>query len=69
MYIPAMTACEFVSIDKDKPKTDSPVRSGGSFKVEGRYESNLTVFIQEASDSIFLPRHAPGPPIGRARTV
>jgi len=39
-----MTACEFVSIDKDKPKTEKGwiPRSGGSFKVEDRYESNLT---------------------------
>ncbi len=44
LYIPAMTACEFVSIDKDKPKTEKGwiPRSGGSFKVEDRYESNLT---------------------------
>jgi hypothetical protein len=35
------TACEFVSIDKDKPKNEKGwiPRSGGSFKVEDRYES------------------------------
>ena len=39
-----MTACEFVSIDKTKPNTEKGwiPRSGGSFKVEDRYESNLT---------------------------
>jgi alcohol dehydrogenase (cytochrome c) len=44
LYVPAMTACEFVSIDRDKPKTDKNwiPRSGGSFHVEDRYESNLT---------------------------
>jgi alcohol dehydrogenase (cytochrome c) len=44
LYIPAMTACEFVSIDKTKPNTEKGwiPRSGGSFKVEDRYESNLT---------------------------
>jgi len=44
LYVPAMTACEFVSIDRDKPKTDKSwiPRSGGSFHVEDRYESNLT---------------------------
>src|SRR5215467_5849181 len=45
LYIPAMTACEFVSIDKDKPKNEKGwiPRSGGSFKVEDRYESDLSV--------------------------
>jgi hypothetical protein len=40
-----MTACEFVSIDRDKPKADKTwiPRSGGSFHVEDRYESNLTI--------------------------
>jgi alcohol dehydrogenase (cytochrome c) len=40
-----MTACEFVSIDKDKPKNEKGwiPRSGGSFKVEDRYESDLSV--------------------------
>ena len=44
LYIPAMTACEFVSIDKDKPKNEKGwiPRSGGSFKVEDRYESDLS---------------------------
>jgi len=44
LYVPAMTACEFVSIDRDKPKTEKGwiPRSGGSFHVEDRYESNLT---------------------------
>jgi alcohol dehydrogenase (cytochrome c) len=44
LYVPAMTACEFVSIDKDKPKNEKGwiPRSGGSFKVEDRYESDLS---------------------------
>ena len=43
-----MTACEFVSIDRDKPKTEKGwiPRSGGSFHVEDRYESNLTASIR-----------------------
>jgi alcohol dehydrogenase (cytochrome c) len=46
LYIPAMTACEFVSIDKDKPKNEPGMgwtpRSGGSFRVVDRYESDLS---------------------------
>jgi alcohol dehydrogenase (cytochrome c) len=44
LYIPAMTACEFVTNDKDMPQKDKDwyPRSGGAYKVESRYESNLT---------------------------
>jgi alcohol dehydrogenase (cytochrome c) len=44
LYIPAMTACEYVTNDKDIPKKEKGwfARSGGGYKVDERYESNLT---------------------------
>jgi alcohol dehydrogenase (cytochrome c) len=44
LYIPAMTACEFVTNDKDLVKREPGwyTRTGGGYKVDGRYESNLT---------------------------
>jgi alcohol dehydrogenase (cytochrome c) len=44
LYVPAMTACEYVTNDKDMPKKDKSwfARSGGAYKVDERYESNLT---------------------------
>ena len=44
LYVPSITSCEFVSHDRDRPKTEKGwfARSGGSFKVEDRYESDLT---------------------------
>jgi alcohol dehydrogenase (cytochrome c) len=44
LYIPAMTACEFVTNDKDLVKREPGwyARTGGGYKVDGRYESNLT---------------------------
>jgi alcohol dehydrogenase (cytochrome c) len=39
-----LTACEIVTNDKDMPKKEKGwfARSGGAFKAEERYESNLT---------------------------
>jgi len=39
-----MTACEFVTNDKDLVKREPGwyTRTGGGYKVDGRYESNLT---------------------------
>jgi alcohol dehydrogenase (cytochrome c) len=44
LYIPALTACEFVTNDPAVVKRESGWygRSGGGYKIEGRYESNLT---------------------------
>jgi alcohol dehydrogenase (cytochrome c) len=44
LYIPVLTACEIVTNDKDMPKKEKGwfARSGGAFKAEERYESNLT---------------------------
>jgi alcohol dehydrogenase (cytochrome c) len=45
LYIPAMTACEFVTNDKTiatKREEGWFVRTGGGYKIDGRYESNLT---------------------------
>jgi alcohol dehydrogenase (cytochrome c) len=44
LYIPATTACEFVTNDPDLVKREKGWygRSGGGYKVDSRYESNLT---------------------------
>ncbi len=44
LYIPALTACEFVTNDTDLVKREKGWygRSGGGYKIEGRYESTLT---------------------------
>jgi alcohol dehydrogenase (cytochrome c) len=45
LYIPALTACEWVTNDKAigaKRSEGWYVRSGGGYKVDGRYESTLT---------------------------
>jgi alcohol dehydrogenase (cytochrome c) len=45
LYIPALTACEWVTNDKTigaKRSEGWYVRSGGGYKVDGRYESTLT---------------------------
>jgi alcohol dehydrogenase (cytochrome c) len=44
LYIPVLTACEIVSNDKDMPKKEPGwyQRSGGAYKAEERYESDLT---------------------------
>jgi alcohol dehydrogenase (cytochrome c) len=45
VYIPALTACEWVTNDKTIGAKRSEgwfVRSGGGYKVDGRYESTLT---------------------------
>ncbi len=44
LYIPVLTACEIVTNDKDMPKKEKGwfQRTGGAYKAEERYESNLT---------------------------
>ena len=44
LYIPAMTACEFVTNDTALVAREPGwyKRTGGGYKVDGRYESNLT---------------------------
>jgi alcohol dehydrogenase (cytochrome c) len=45
LYIPAMTACELVTNDKTiaaKREEGWYVRTGGGYKIDGRYESTLT---------------------------
>jgi alcohol dehydrogenase (cytochrome c) len=44
LYIPATTACEIVTNDTDLVKREKGWfgRTGGGYKVDGRYESNLT---------------------------
>src|SRR5258707_5134778 len=45
LYIPAMTACEFVTNDPTTATNREQgwyVRTGGGYKVDGRYESDLT---------------------------
>jgi alcohol dehydrogenase (cytochrome c) len=45
LYIPAMTACELVTNDKTiaaKREEGWFVRTGGGYKIDGRYESTLT---------------------------
>src|SRR5579871_1417419 len=44
LYIPVLTACEIVTNDKDMPKKAAGwyQRTGGAYKAEERYESNLT---------------------------
>jgi len=59
LYIPAMTACEFVTNDADLVKRESGwfKRSGGGYKLDGRYESNLTAVdpvTQEIKKNIHL---------------
>jgi alcohol dehydrogenase (cytochrome c) len=44
LYIPATTACEIVTNDTDLVKREKGWfgRTGGGYKIDGRYESNLT---------------------------
>jgi alcohol dehydrogenase (cytochrome c) len=61
LYIPAMTACELVTNDKTiGAKRDEGwfVRSGGGYKIDGRYESTLTAVdpvTQEIKKNVRLP--------------
>ncbi len=57
MYIPALTACEFVTIDT-KPHVKGEPWIGGSFSTTERYESNLTAadpVTGEIKKTIHLP--------------
>src|SRR4029077_18426409 len=44
LSIPVLTACETVTNDKDMPKKEAGwyARTGGAYKADERYESNLT---------------------------
>jgi alcohol dehydrogenase (cytochrome c) len=60
LYIPAMTACEFVTNDTELVKRETGwfKRTGGGYKIEGRYESNLTAVdpvTQEVKKNVHLP--------------
>jgi alcohol dehydrogenase (cytochrome c) len=61
LYIPATTACEFVTNDKTigaKRNEGWFVRSGGGYKIDGRYESTLTAVdpvTQEIKKDVHLP--------------
>ena len=64
LYIPALTACEDVSIDKDLAKTAKDkgwfARSGGAFKTDERYESDLTA-VDPTTGEIKKTLHLPYP--------
>ena len=63
LYIPAMTACEFVTNDKTiaaKREEGWYVRTGGGYKVDGRYESNLTA-VDPVTLEIKKDLHLPYP--------
>jgi alcohol dehydrogenase (cytochrome c) len=61
LYIPAVTACELVTNDTTigaKRNEGWFVRSGGGYKVDGRYESNLTAVdpvTLEIKKNVHLP--------------
>ena len=61
VYIPALTACEWVTNDKTigaKRSEGWYVRSGGGYKVDSRYESTLTAVdpvTQEIKKKVRLP--------------
>jgi alcohol dehydrogenase (cytochrome c) len=60
LYIPVMTACELVTNNQDlvKPEQGWYKRTGGGYKVDGRYESNLTAVdpaTLEIKKSVHLP--------------
>jgi alcohol dehydrogenase (cytochrome c) len=64
LYIPALTACEDVSLDKDLAKTAKDkgwfARSGGAFKTDERYESDLTA-VDPTTGEIKKTLHLPYP--------
>ena len=60
IYIPALTACELVTNDVNIGKSGNgwAARTGGGFKIEERYESDLTIVdpvTAEVKKSIHLP--------------
>jgi alcohol dehydrogenase (cytochrome c) len=61
LYIPALTACELVTNDKTiAAKRDEGwfVRTGGGYKIDGRYESTLTAVdpvTLEIKKNVVLP--------------
>jgi alcohol dehydrogenase (cytochrome c) len=60
LYIPVMTACEVVTNNPDLVKTEQGwyKRTGGGYKVDGRYESNLTAVdpvTLEIKKTVHLP--------------
>ena len=64
LYIPALTACEDVSIDKSLATTAKDkgwfARSGGAFKTDERYESDLTA-VDPATGEVKKTLHLPYP--------
>ena len=60
LYIPVLTACETVTNDKDMPKKEAGwyARTGGAYKADERYESNLTAvdpLTGEVRKNLHLP--------------
>jgi alcohol dehydrogenase (cytochrome c) len=62
LYIPVLTACEIVTNDKDMPKKEAGwyPRTGGAYKAEERYESNLTA-VDPVTGEVKKNLHLPYP--------
>jgi alcohol dehydrogenase (cytochrome c) len=62
LYIPVLTACEIVTNDKDMPKKEPGwyARTGGAYKAEERYESNLTA-VDPVTGEVRKNLHLPYP--------
>jgi alcohol dehydrogenase (cytochrome c) len=62
LYIPVLTACEIVTNDKDMPKKQPGwyARTGGAYKAEERYESNLTA-VDPVTGEVKKNLHLPYP--------
>ena len=71
LYIPATTACELVTNDKTiaaKRNEGWFVRTGGGYKVDGRYESDLTA-VDPVTQEIKKKAHLPYPNYSGALTT
>ena len=71
LYVPAVTACELVTNDKTiaaKRNEGWFVRTGGGYKVDGRYESNLTA-VDPVTHEIKKNVHLPYPNYSGALTT
>ena len=62
LYIPVLTACEIVTNDKDMPKKEPGwfACTGGAYKAEERYESNLTA-VDPVTGEVKKNLHLPYP--------
>ena len=71
LYIPATTACELVTNDRTiaaKRNEGWFVRTGGGYKVDGRYESDLTA-VDPVTQEIKKKAHLPYPNYSGALTT